>query len=202
MKKLMIAAAVAMVAVASQAAYFGWGTGKGGNVYLPGQAVNTYTGTAYLFASETDGDGAITLQSVIVEAFANNQDISAIAGLVDSSAVSAGVIAMKDTVEKGAFDFGAKGDLSKFYYALVYTDTTSGEKMLFVSQESASQSGPDGTKVQTFNISGKDASQALPVGAAGAGYKGAGWYTAVPEPTSGLLLLLGVAGLALRRRRA
>ena len=27
-------------------------------------------------------------------------------------------------------------------------------------------------------------------------------YTAVPEPTSGLLLLLGMAGLALRRKRA
>ena len=27
-------------------------------------------------------------------------------------------------------------------------------------------------------------------------------YTAVPEPTSGLLLLLGVAGLALKRKRA
>ena len=33
---------------------------------------------------------------------------------------------------------------------------------------------------------------------------GNGWYSmsAVPEPTSGLLLLIGVAGLALRRRRA
>ena len=28
------------------------------------------------------------------------------------------------------------------------------------------------------------------------------WYAAVPEPTSGLLLLLGVAGLALKRKRA
>jgi hypothetical protein len=36
------------------------------------------------------------------------------------------------------------------------------------------------------------------------GYAGAGWYSAaaVPEPTSGLLLLLGVAGLALRRKQA
>ena len=33
------------------------------------------------------------------------------------------------------------------------------------------------------------------------GFNGAGWY-AVPEPTSGLLMLVGLAGLALRRRRA
>ena len=31
---------------------------------------------------------------------------------------------------------------------------------------------------------------------------GAGWTAAAPEPTSGLLLLLGVAGLALKRKRA
>ena len=35
-----------------------------------------------------------------------------------------------------------------------------------------------------------------------ASFSGAGWYTAAPEPTSGLLLLLGMAGLALRRKRA
>ena len=32
--------------------------------------------------------------------------------------------------------------------------------------------------------------------------QGAGKWSAVPEPTSGLLMLLGMAGLALRRKRA
>lgn len=37
-----------------------------------------------------------------------------------------------------------------------------------------------------------------------ASFAGAGWYTtaSIPEPTSGLLMLVGLAGLALRRRRA
>ena len=55
-----------------------------------------------------------------------------------------------------------------------------------------------GTSI-TFNP--KNASQSI-VGKASEGYASSGWYTTVPEPTSGLLLLLGVAGLALKRKRA
>ena len=48
------------------------------------------------------------------------------------------------------------------------------------------------------------AASALGTGAGVATFEGGGTWTAaaVPEPTSGLLLLLGVAGLALKRKRA
>ena len=39
------------------------------------------------------------------------------------------------------------------------------------------------------------------VGAGSIGFEGAGTWTPAPEPTSGMLLLLGIAGLALRRKQ-
>ena len=61
--------------------------------------------------------------------------------------------------------------------------------------------------VSDYNVSGSvhygegslplDAERALPIDVTAGG-----WYSAVPEPTSGLLLLLGMAGLALKRKRA
>ena len=43
---------------------------------------------------------------------------------------------------------------------------------------------------------------ALGTGFGSATFEGNGTWTAAPEPTSGLLMLLGMAGLALRRKRA
>ena len=43
---------------------------------------------------------------------------------------------------------------------------------------------------------------ALGVGTGSLSFEGNGTWTAAPEPTSGLLMLLGMAGLALRRKRA
>ena len=44
--------------------------------------------------------------------------------------------------------------------------------------------------------------KALAVGANSISFEGNGTWTAAPEPTSGLLLLLGMAGLALKRKHA
>ena len=52
-----------------------------------------------------------------------------------------------------------------------------------------------GSLAEAFNNDGGLNDEGVP-------YMVANMATAVPEPTSGLLLLLGVAGLALRRRRA
>ena len=59
--------------------------------------------------------------------------------------------------------------------------------------------GVAGTGNTNFSFSNNESRTALKQ--ATDGYTGGGWY-AVPEPTSGLLMLLGMAGLALRRRRA
>jgi len=62
-----------------------------------------------------------------------------------------------------------------------------------------SSGGEDAVRVFSATSDGTkwiaDDSTSRPSGTAG------DWATAVPEPTSGLLLLLGVAGLALRRKR-
>ena len=56
----------------------------------------------------------------------------------------------------------------------------------------------DGNTYQSETVS----ALAWAVGSASFSFEGNGTWTAVPEPTSGLLMLLGMAGLALRRKRA
>ena len=57
----------------------------------------------------------------------------------------------------------------------------------------------DPTSGATYSATGSGSSDNF-----GTGFGGidAGTWSAVPEPTSGLLMLLGVAGLALKRKRA
>ena len=180
MKKLMIAAAIVCAAVASQASSFTWKTSATGLLY-DGNTTDKYTGTAYLFST-----GDMTQQQVLTAWAAGTLST---AGALDTQAISAGKISVGD-----AFNWGNAGDDLN---AFVVVDDGS---KIFISEVVTTPA--DVSKTQLISFALKTGSQTAALETTTFGTQG--WYTAapVPEPTSGLLLLLGVAGMALRRRRA
>lgn len=181
MKKLMILAVVAVAAIATQAASYDWKTkaGSSNSVYINGTET-TYSGTAYLFLS-------ISAETVYND-WIGGTALSAMTSL-DSQSISAGKISAGTAFENAA-------DPISVVFATEYQSGT--DKFLYISTV-AEKAGSD-IGSATINFAGDAATSKL--AASTGAYSGAGWYAAVPEPTSGLLMLLGMAGLALRRRRA
>lgn len=186
MKKLMTVLAMAAIAGSVQAASFSWKTAATGKVYNPGTTDLLASATAYLF------DASAVSQSSLVTAFATGGlDLSTM-GSLSSKDISNGAIA--STTFSDSTPVG--GTLNSYFAIIVSID---GKDYLFIS-DATTASGQEG-KTNTISFNAKAASQAGALDAS-AGYSVGGWYAAVPEPTSGLLLLLGVAGLALKRKRA
>ena len=89
--------------------------------------------------------------------------------------------------------WGSAGDTLNAYAVFEVGDN------IFISDLVSGTAQATSTTTLSFNL--KSATQAAAF-TDKATFSAGGWYAAVPEPTSGLLMLLGMAGLALRRRRA
>ena len=186
MKKLIIMAVVAASAVALQAGTIKWGSTTGAALYN-GTSTTTLTSanTLYLFDANT------YTRDALFQAFAND-------GAFDTAKALASV-ALGDDGKFAVQSYDAtKGQSYALYLAVVDGDN------VFISN-SMTQAGPDDGKTVTknFTVSAASKNAATEITLPATLPTTAGWYTAsVPEPTSGLLLLLGMAGLALRRKHA
>ena len=184
LKKLMIALAAVAMGVAANAASFSWTVSKGYIYDGADTPAKLTSGSAYLvFASALS-------QSDLVTAFA--ADATTAASTVASKAVSTGTIGSDARVAVTAFTADVTSDQTAYF--VVFND----DKMYVSITADAEYAAVGTSEVQFASVS---SSSKLSFDAA-SGYSAAGWYGAVPEPTSGLLMLLGMAGLALRRKRA
>ena len=210
MKKLMIAACAIALAAGAQAAAVTWMWAStayngykntGTSTSYDGKAAQS--GTMYLFnALATDKDSKTINQQYVLTAILAGSDISTL-GAIDSYATTDGkmgtsakkTLGEHDTFAPVRWDDGKAANFADVFYAMVVGDN------VFVSDTLSMQIQT--AKETTLSASTMAAQSAKFKGKAADGFTAGGWYSAsVPEPTSGLLMLLGVAGLALRRRRA
>ena len=188
MKKLMVIATVALAAVSLNAATIKWTAGQ---VYDPtGTQIKGAGVTFYAFFTSVAGDP--TAEPVVpAPAVKTVADAAAAAAMIAKGDLSA-VAASGSANALGAVSLtsaAAIGDLfvtGTSFDGIIIAMTSDNSKYLDLGgQHKDVLNGASTVTVGLGNI--KNA---------------AGDWQTVPEPTSGLLLLLGVAGLALRRRRA
>lgn len=192
MKKLIIAAVAVAFAAVAQAASFNWqntGMSTTGVIY-------DYTASSTKLASGMIAvliDSAVTSQSTLLTAARNDGFNLTTYGI---SGASATVNSSSKISKTADFEYGTVGNEYSFYFAIL----DAANNQLLISDTATALGQLGATDTASFAGSKTWSNQAF----GAADYSAAGWYSTadVPEPTSGLLLLLGMAGLALRRKQS
>ena len=183
MKKLMLTAAIVCAAVMTHAATVVWGSGT--ITRYEGSTANKNV-SGYLFqitAAAYSTYAAMDAETLSKTIYA---DYNGSLG----SALATGTATKKGALSLEGIDAAAS---TPVYAAVLYIDGVNSDYFMGnVATDDWSGVGVPGLDNLSVNKLGE-----------GSGAGATAWTTAaVPEPTSGLLLLLGMAGLALRRRRA
>ena len=191
MKKLMIAFAVVAAAAIAQAATVDWkfnskntiktysgGDGAGITVYLLNTAGTKYSDTIAGLADGTVSSANITSQGSYLGS-----------GVTGSSGAKVGKADGSLTVASPGVDYSL---------VFVYFETVESKDYYYLSSSTSGTSYDGSAEYPTGTTAIWMASD----------YNTANWHLVsggggdTPEPTSGVLMLLGMAGLALRRKRA
>ena len=189
MKKIMIALAIVCAAAMTQAASISWKNGFGINAYnQPGDDGADYSGTIYLMNG--DATSAASFINTVLAATDYTAAFNTAVGSSIASMTHAGF-------EPAAHSFDSTLSGAQSFYVVALDTANNG---VYVSEVVSANIMAIGSSYVTFSHDAPYENAAF--ASTQTSYAGSGWYTAVPEPTSGLLMLVGLAGLALRRRRA
>lgn len=191
MKKLIIVAAVALTAAFTQAASVSWSVSG----LLDSKGNSLTSGAGYVFT--TKGDNATSVADVTAALAALSSAGELKTYLSDNS-----LMALKGTVSTPGY-IGVTGvDLATSgvpaattgvkIFAVIVDDDSFGDDVKYVITSASGNVKTPGAS--TSNNAGFSLSNSATLNASN--------WAAAPEPTSGLLMLLGLAGLALKRKRA
>ena len=184
MKKLIIALSAVVVATAVNAASVQWG----GAFSTPDDLDTTLpagTQFALLYSTSTFSGAATSVSGFTKGSTADNGGT-----IVDVYAIN--------SEQSGNFEFATlwdnPGNDVNGYYAILTLNDAGDKAAYMYLGDITGTTAISGTTNLTYNEGWADLTKSLTTG---------GYSTAVaPEPTSGLLILLGMAGLALKRKRA